>query len=195
VTPPPEAPGTAAVLLAAGGGTRYTASGGIGHKLTARFRGRTVAEWAVGRALAAQVGPVSVVVGPVEVPVPAGVHVVPNPAWDRGLATSLQVALAIARRAGYRAVVIGLADQPLVEAEAWRRVAQAPAGRPIAVATYGGRRSHPVRLAAEVWPLLPTSGDRGARAVMRQHPELVAEVPSPGHAADIDTVEDLSRWS
>jgi nicotine blue oxidoreductase len=39
------------------------------------------------------------------------------------------------------------------------------------------------------------SGDRGARAVLARHPELVTEVPCDDVAdpADVDTVEDLRR--
>lgn len=177
------------VLLAAGRGERYAASGGVGHKLTVPLRGRPVVEWAMSSALAAGVGPVSVVTGAVELPVPAGVRVLVNGHWEQGMATSLQVAIEAARRDGHPALVVGLADQPLVEPESWRLVAQARS--PIAVATYGGKRGHPVRLAAEVWPQLPTTGDQGARSLMRQHPELVLEIPCPGTAADVDTVRDL----
>jgi CTP:molybdopterin cytidylyltransferase MocA len=104
----------------------------------------------------------------------------------------LQVGVAEAERRGARAVVVGLADQPFVDPEAWRRVAAGTA--PIAVATYEGRRRNPVRLDRSVWPLLPTSGDEGARSVLRVRPELVEEIPCPGSPADIDTLEDLASW-
>ena len=64
-----------------------------------------------------------------------------------------------------------------------------------AVATYRGVRRNPVRLDREIWPLLPTSGDEGARVVMRERPDLVEAVACPGDPLDIDTVEDLSIWS
>lgn len=193
---PGTEPGTrppAVVLLAAGEGIRFTASGGPGHKLLADFRGSTVVGWAIRHAVEAAVGPVYVVVGAVSFAVPHGVRVVDNPRWAAGMATSLSAAVAAAGAAGHTAVVIGLGDQPLVEPEAWRRVARAPG--PISIATYGGVRGHPVRLASQVWPLLPRRGDAGARTVMRAYPELVLEVPCPGRSADIDTVEDLARWS
>jgi molybdenum cofactor cytidylyltransferase len=188
----------AAIVLAAGGGSRFTASGGDGHKLLAPFKGRTVVEWAIDNAAAGGLDAVYVVRGATDLPVPSlaadSVRFVANDRWQDGMATSLCAGLTRARRDGHHAVVVGLGDQPLVLAESWQRVARAKA-KPIGVATYNGTRGNPVRLSSLVWPLLPLTGDQGARVVMRRRPDLVMEVPCPGGAADIDTVEDLREWS
>jgi molybdenum cofactor cytidylyltransferase len=176
------------VVLAAGGASRFT---GDTHKLLAPFRGRPLVQWAVDAATAAGLDEVVVITGAVALETDAvTVH---NPEWADGMATSLQVAIRYAGAAGHEAIVVGLGDQPLVPSDAWRSVAATPS--PIAVASFGGRRRPPVRLESAVWPLLPTSGDEGARVLMRERPELVAEVACDGQPADIDTTEDLARWS
>jgi CTP:molybdopterin cytidylyltransferase MocA len=186
----------AAVVLAAGEGRRFS---GPEHKLLASFRGRPVVTWAVEAAVAADLGPTVVVTGAADLAglVPEGVVVLVNPDWAGGQAVSLAVAVDWAMDAGMDAIVVGLGDQPLVPAAAWRSVgdADADADHPIVAAAYGGRRGNPVRLDRSVWPLLPRSGDEGARVLMRRRPELVAEVPCGGAAVDIDTREDLLRWS
>ena len=139
-----------------------------------------------------------VVRGATDLPVPAlaadTVQFVRNDRWDQGIATSMQAGIRRARHDGHAAVVIGLGDQPLVQARAWQLVARATT-TPVAVATYEGQRGNPVRLSSLVWPLLPDSGDEGAKVIMRRRPDLVVEVPCPGRSADIDTVDDLAEWS
>jgi molybdenum cofactor cytidylyltransferase len=188
----PDDPGptVVAVVLAAGAGSRFR---GPTHKLDAPVGGSPLVERAVGTALAAGVGPVVVVTaGQLTTALhPSVVHVV-NDCWADGQMTSLRRGIEAARELGADAVVVGLADQPFVTADAWRVVAATDA--PIAVATYDGRRGHPVRLRADVWSLLPQSGDEGARSLMRLRPDLVQAVPCDGSPIDIDTVEDLQRW-
>ncbi|HUF34163.1 MAG TPA: NTP transferase domain-containing protein [Acidimicrobiales bacterium] len=182
-----------AVVLAAGGGSRFV---GGGHKLLAPLGDRTVVRRAVEHAAGAGL-PVVVVQGAVDLaPALTGldVDVVANERWAEGQATSLQVGLAWARRHGHDAAVVGLGDQPGVPASAWAAVAATTAA-PVAVATYDGRRRNPVRLASEVWDALPTAGDEGARSLMRRRPDLVVEVACEGEPHDIDTTEDLERWS
>jgi molybdenum cofactor cytidylyltransferase len=179
-----------AAVLAAGGSRRFQ---GNTTKLLADFRGRPLVRWALDAAIDAGLDEVIVVTGAVRLDVGQGITVVDNPAWAGGLATSLQAAVSHASGRGHERLVIGLGDQPLVPAAAWRAVAASEA--PVAVATFGGRRRPPVGLAASVWDLLPTEGDEGARLVMRERPDLVAEVACDGEPADIDTAEDLARWS
>jgi CTP:molybdopterin cytidylyltransferase MocA len=192
-------PGRVIVLLAAGAGSRYE---GTGHKLSAEIiepgtgRAGTVIERALASALASEIGPVVVVTGAVPDVVPdslaGAVTACHNPRWADGQITSVHAGIEAARSLGATAVVVGLADQPFVDPSAWRAVADAPG--PIVVATYDGRRANPVKLDAEVWDLLPTTGDEGARALMRVRPDLVREVACSGSPADIDTTEDLRRW-
>lgn len=189
MNPAPRPPRTVAIVLAAGGGSRFA---GGGHKLNAIIGGRSVYIWALQAAIDADVGPVVLVTGAVELLVnDPRVIVVRNPQWATGLASSLQVGIATAREHGAEAVVVGLGDQPFVGASAWQAVAASPS--PIAVATYDTKRGNPVRLHAEIWPILPTSGDEGARSVLRIYSNLVEGVPCEGSSSDIDTVADLER--
>jgi CTP:molybdopterin cytidylyltransferase MocA len=156
----------------------------------------TVLERAIDHALDADVGPVIVVTGAAIDTIPTrfveAVLIQHNPRWAEGQMTSVRAGLERADELGASAAIVGLGDQPFISPDAWRALANSPG--PIAVATYDGHRGNPVRLDAGVWDLLPTTGDEGARSLMRVRPELVREVPCTGSPADIDTTEDLSRW-
>lgn len=118
-----------------------------------------------------------------------------NPDWSSGMRSSVMLAISHARSRGASQIVVGLADQPFVEADAWHLVAHADAD--IAVATYEGRRGNPVKLSSNVWQEFENSHgdpDAGARSLVERHLETVAFVPCPGSDRDIDTREDLDTW-
>ena len=188
---------TVAILLAAGGGTRF---GGNGHKLTALISQRPVCSWSLKHLLEAKFENVVVVTGAVElhsaleieeVSGSDNVQIVYNPLWQSGLASSLQCGINVARELGAQAVVVGLADQPAIAATAWLQVAAS--NSPLAVATYDGVRGNPVRLHAELWQLLPETGDDGARMLFKSHRDLIEEIPCLGSAQDVDTIADLEH--
>ena len=182
----------AAVVLAAGGGSRFD---GDCHKLLADFRGRPVVSWVLDSVCSAGFDTVYITTGAVDLTdhIPAGVIQIPVPDWAEGQSRSLQAAVARAEQDGHGALVIGLGDQPLVPPAAWRSVG-ASAGA-IVTATFDGKRRPPVKLDSTVWPLLPTEGDDGARLLIQTRPELVFEVPCRGNPVDIDTTEDLHKWN
>ena len=183
---------TLAVVLAAGGGTRFA---GPTHKLLALLAGKPVVAWAIEHAIEAGLDETVVVSGAVDLAelVPAGASIVPNPRWAEGQATSLQVAVAYARAQGHDAIVVGLGDLPGIPGVAWRMVADT--GADLATAVVDGQRTPPVRIGAGLWDELPTSGDEGARVLLRSRPDLVVPVTCPGTPVDIDTAEDLARWN
>jgi len=185
---------TLAVLLAAGAGTRYV---GDTHKLRAHVRGASVLSHAVSAALQSQIGDVIVITGADTFDdLLTDVETVHNGLWATGQRSSVLLAIAQAETRGCDAVVIAAADQPFVTPEDWRAVAASTS--PIAVATYDGSPATPVRLHDSVWGLfraIEGDPDVGARSLMLMHPELVSQVACKGSGADIDTTEDLQRWT
>jgi nicotine blue oxidoreductase len=140
--------------------------------------------------------PVVVVSGAVPLDVP-GATVVDNPEWSSGMGSSLRAGLAAAAgTADVDAVVLVTVDTPWLGAEAVRRVRAAHAGgAAVAVATYGGRRGHPVLIAGRYLDEAAryAVGDVGARAFIAARPELVVPVPCDGTGSpdDVDTPADL----
>jgi CTP:molybdopterin cytidylyltransferase MocA len=156
--------------------------------------------------------PVLVVTGAVPVSV-ATARAVYNPDWRTGMGSSLAAGLralggdetpvpsasgGAPGAAGCGAVVVALADQPLVGAEAVRRlIAAYLEGATVAVAAYDGKPRNPVLIAREHWDSVIelAVGDTGARPFLRAHPELVrlVECGDTGSPYDVDTPEDLAK--
>ena len=120
--------------------------------------------------------------------------IVRNDAPEQGISSSLHAALrALGPDASIDGVAVGLADQPLVGADAYRRVAGALLGdAQLAVATYGGVRGNPVLIGRARWDeALALEGDEGARVLLRRHGAVEVPCDGTGEPTDIDTPEDL----
>ncbi len=198
------------MLLAAGEGSRFGRP-----KALVELDGQTLAERGVIMLRAGGTDPVLIVTGAAQVDLGPEyqVRTVHNGDWRTGMGSSLRAALrALAGpdsasgdasvlppdlgAPDVGAVVVALADQPLVGAEAVARlIAAYRAGASVAVAAYDGRPRNPVLLAREHWPevIETATGDQGARAFLRARPDLVTlvECGDTGHPDDIDTPADL----
>jgi CTP:molybdopterin cytidylyltransferase MocA len=188
-------PDVAIAILAAGRGSRL---GGDIPKPLVELRGRPLVSWALGAATASDLRPVVLVVGhggdAVTRAATEGVVVVRSLRWRRGISRSLRAALeALEPWAQVGAVAVGLADQPLVGADAYRRLAGAYRdGARLAVATYHGQRRNPVLLERTMWPQARRlDGDEGARALMGDEGVVEVDCTDTGSAADVDTLDDL----
>jgi molybdenum cofactor cytidylyltransferase len=183
-----------AVVLAAGSGRRMG-----GPKALAPLAGGTFVERCAGLLARPGVAEVLVVVGPLGDRVAAllpGVACVPNPRADEGMLGSILCGLDAAEARGAEAVLLHPVDHPLVAAETVDRVVAAlQEGARIAVPSRGGRRGHPGGFARAAWPALRASPpDRGARAVLADHPDWIVHVEGdPGSLAGIDTPDDYAR--
>jgi CTP:molybdopterin cytidylyltransferase MocA len=185
----------AGILLAAGAGSRLGRP-----KALVEIGGQTLAARGAGLLRRGGADPIVVVGGAAPVDLP-GVTLVHNPHWRTGMGSSLMAGLTAVSDLppdGCRAVVIALADQPLVGAESVRRlIAAHAAGATVVVAAYDGRRRNPVLIDRTHWAevLATTTGDAGARPFLRAHPDLVTAVEcgDTGRPDDIDTPEDLAR--
>lgn len=185
----------AGLLLAAGEGSRLGRP-----KALVELGGQTLAERGVALLRDGGADPVLIVSGAVPLTM-ASARVVHNPDWRTGMGSSLAAglrALSAGSDLECAAVVVALADQPLVGAEAVRRLIAAwRAGATVAVAAYDGKPRNPVLIAREHWDsvLELADGDTGARPFLRAHPELVrlVECGDTGSAYDVDTPEDLAR--
>jgi molybdenum cofactor cytidylyltransferase len=187
----------AVAVLAAGRGERL---GGRTPKPLLELGGRPLVTRALDAAMATDLRPVVLVVGhrggAVAQAALPGVVVVRARGWRRGIAHSLRAALETVdpyARAG--AACIGLADQPLVGAEAYRRLAAAHRdGARLAVATYDGTRGNPVLLDRALWhEAMRLRGDVGARELMKRHPVAEVDCTGTGDPRDVDTLADLGE--
>jgi CTP:molybdopterin cytidylyltransferase MocA len=189
-----------AVLLAAGAGKRM---GGRAKAALLLPDGRTLLAAAAASAHSGGCRRVVVVVGPPHdhetrlAALAAGVtDIIENPAPDRGMASSLAVALACLDPTAVDVALAWPVDHALVRASTVAAILRVSARHLIVVPTGSdGHGGHPTAFGACLWPELRDAAalPDGARAVVRADRARVVRVTTsdPGAFFDIDTPEDL----
>jgi molybdenum cofactor cytidylyltransferase len=186
-----------ALLLAAGESRRMKS-----FKPLLQLAGKTFIECCVDNLLASRAGEVLVVTGHRQQDIrrqigDRPVRIIHNPNYRQGMSTSIKQGLA-SLSSSAQAVIIALADQPLVTTAIFNQLIEAyEAARPLLVIpTHGGQRGHPIiidlNLRGEVLAMDP---DQGLRQVVHAHESDIAyiEVASDSVLIDFDYPEDYQR--
>jgi molybdenum cofactor cytidylyltransferase len=187
---------TAAIVLAAGGATRY----GSPKQLLA-WKGQPLVRAAAQAALAAGLSSVVVVMGAHAAEVETALQGLPvtlarNQAWTDGQASSIRRGLE-ACPPGIGSAVFLLADQPFVSPAVIRALADAHASEAAAIVAPligGDRRGNPVLFDRETFAdLRGLRGDEGGRAIFSRHGVHYVPWHDERLILDIDTKEDYRK--
>ena len=198
--PEPKRPGPriGAVLLAAGQSRRM----GGPNKLLAELDGVPMVARVAQRLLASRARPIVAVLGNQGDAVDDALGKLPvervrNPEFADGLSTSLKRGIA-ALPSDLDGVLVCLGDMPLISGRHLDRLIAAfnpLEGRAIVVPTRRGKRGNPVLWSKKFLPeMAALAGDVGAKHLIGEHAEVVAEVEMDDDAilVDIDTPEALA---
>jgi molybdenum cofactor cytidylyltransferase len=189
----------AAILLAAGRGARFDASG-IQNKLLQPLKDGTTVAAASASNLLAVLPQVTAVVRPGSTLLAAQLEVLgcavsictdAGEGMGASLRHGLQQSLLLMPQA--KGWLIALADMPAVQPSTIAALIEAlERGADIAAPSYLGQRGNPVAFSRLHLPsLLQMEGDQGARNLLRAFPVAEVAVADAGVRLDIDTAADL----
>lgn len=165
------------VILAAGRGERFYASGGRRHKLEALLAGKPILTWVIDAVNA------------------AGLrwHLVKPEGGTAGMGHSIALGVQATPDAAGWLVLPG--DLPLIKPASLRLVAEALQDHPLVVPRHRQQSGHPVGFGRQHQAaLLALSGDQGAKSIVqaaRQQGQVRdLQLEDPGVVQDIDTLSD-----
>ena len=170
------------IVLAAGRGERFAASGGTVHKLDALLAGKRVIDHVLDAVRASGLAH----------------HVVrPDAHESSGAGMGDSIAAGVRATPDANGWLILPADLPLISSDTLRVIAFAPPCG-VTVPRYHGEQGHPVRFDAVCGPdLLNLKGNSGAAPVLRAQAAInsiaFVDVDDAGVVTDIDTLEGLHR--
>ncbi len=187
-----------AIILAAGSSSRLGQP-----KQLLQFRGKTLLRHMVEAAATAGCQPIAVVVGAERDRISKELaetkqFLVENETWHRGIGNSIRAGLraVVAANPNIEAIVLLTCDQPLVGAETITalKTRQAETQKPIVASAYAGTLGIPALFACAYFnELFALDDEAGAKRVIFDHRDNVAEYQFPRGAIDIDTPADYEQ--
>lgn len=183
----------AVIILAAGSSSRLGRP-----KQLLPYRGTTLLRHAVQTALAADLGPVIVVLGAAEDTCRSALAGMPatitaNADWEEGMGGSIAAGMAVVADSDFRSALLMLCDQPAITPDMLRALDdyQHKIGASIVASKFEGTLGPPVIFAASHFTQLrELRGQQGARSLFKNDPAGPATVDCPEATWDIDTEED-----
>jgi molybdenum cofactor cytidylyltransferase len=186
------------IILAAGSASRMGQP-----KQLLDYQGQSLILHAVNVALASRCQPIIVVLGaymeeiqPQIMTKP--VQIVENSQWQMGLSSSIRAGVNALFKTNSQldAVIISLADQPLVSAQVFTCMIQfyQETKKVIIASSYQQTIGVPALFSSSLFTeLLQLQGDKGAKALIQKYIDQVLIVPIPEAATDIDTPDDYQQ--
>jgi putative nucleotidyltransferase with HDIG domain len=188
-------PVLAALILAAGYSSRMGRFKPLLH-----LGGKNALEWAVAAFLETGITKIIVVTGheadAIELMLRGtGIGIVHNPAYDKGMYSSVQAGLA-SLPDEVQACFLLPVDIPLVRAATVDALASRYASKPATVIypNFRGQRGHPPLIARALFAeVISGDGEGGLRALLQRHEADEVAVADEGILLDMDTPEDYAR--
>jgi len=194
----PSSKRIAAVILAAGGSSRFGQP-----KQLIRFRGKSLVRRIIDAACEAGCSPVIVVIGSEDEKLRhelgrTGVVIVQNQQWQRGIGSSIRCGIQglINSSPDVDASLLLVCDQPAVDARVIQRLIalRETTGKTIVASSYADTLGVPVLFTRSVFDKLLSLGDsKGAKSIVLRNRERVAPLSFPEGQIDIDNFEDWEK--
>ena len=123
--------------------------------------------------------------------------IIENPDWKKGMGASIGIGVSeIAENLAIKAILILLADQPLLEADYFLelKAAFSKSESSIVATSYATKNGVPAIFDASLFSELSTlDKDYGARKIMQKHSNSLKSINPNGKAIDIDTLNTYEQ--
>jgi molybdenum cofactor cytidylyltransferase len=126
------------------------------------------------------------------------INIVSNNEWQKGMGGSIKAGLRyLIETTTLQTVIILVCDQPLLNPEHINKLITEyhNSKKPIVASSYAGTSGVPVLFEQRCFSdLLNLADDQGAKKIIQQHSEWVANVSFPAGEIDLDTLEDYNSF-